>query len=497
MKRALWLGCLLMMLALCAGGLAEETLPLRYGSTGDAVIMLQERLTELGYYTFRITGNYQEHTQQAVRDFQAALGWEQTGIADEALLVQVYRLDAPPVPPPAPTSPPAAEAPLLQFGSVGDDVLRVQLRLQELGYYAIEVSGNYLGNTRNAVRDFQRKNGLQADGVVGQATWDMLFFGDALDAAATPRPTPSPTPVPYRIGVDVTNQVTTVYGLDENQQYTDVVRQMLCSTGTTSDPTPLDTFVLNGRTSEWCYFPQWGTHARYWTRINASIAFHSVIYAEPDLMALKTGSYTGLGKRASHGCIRLMVDDAKWIYDNCGKGTEVVIYEGEEDEELTRSLKIPPLDRSVMMPEPTAAPTQPPAYSADALPPMPFTTLERGVESEAVYWLQCKLTELGYYHGSITGGYYGGTVEACKAYQRDNGLSVDGKAGKLTLSRLYEDVLATPSPSPTPAPAATRAPDASPSPSAAPLPSGADPTPDAAPEKTSGMRLFVTVAPLP
>ena len=48
MKRALWLGCLLMMLALCAGGLAEETLPLRYGSTGDAVIMLQERLTELG-----------------------------------------------------------------------------------------------------------------------------------------------------------------------------------------------------------------------------------------------------------------------------------------------------------------------------------------------------------------------------------------------------------------------------------------------------------------
>src|SRR5699024_1814563 len=133
----------------------------------------------------RITGNYQEHTQQAVRDFQAALGWEQTGIADEALLVQVYRLDAPPVPTPAPTSPPAAEAPLLQFGSVGDDVLRVQLRLQELGYYAIEVSGNYLGNTRNAVRDFQRKNGLQADGVVGQATWDMLFFGDALDAAAT------------------------------------------------------------------------------------------------------------------------------------------------------------------------------------------------------------------------------------------------------------------------------------------------------------------------
>lgn len=47
----------------------------------------------------------------------------------------------------------------------------------------------------------------------------------------TPRPTPTPTPVPFAVTVDVNNQVTTVYGRDENGDYTVVVRQMLCSTG--------------------------------------------------------------------------------------------------------------------------------------------------------------------------------------------------------------------------------------------------------------------------
>ncbi|MFR2150348.1 MAG: peptidoglycan-binding domain-containing protein [Christensenellales bacterium] len=42
--------------------------------------------------------------------------------------------------------------------------------------------------------------------------------------------------------------------------------------------------------------------------------------------------------------------------------------------------------------------------------------------------LQMRLTELGYYHGSITGGYYGGTIQAVKDFQSDYGLTVDGAA---------------------------------------------------------------------
>lgn len=51
--------------------------------------------------------------------------------------------------------------------------------------------------------------------------------------------------------------------------------------------------------------------------------------------------------------------------------------------------------------------------------------------------LQMRLTELGYYHGSITGGYYGGTIQAVKDFQSDYGLTVDGAAGKQTQALLF------------------------------------------------------------
>ena len=101
---------------------------------------------------------------------------------------------------------------------------------------------------------------------------------------------------------------------------------MLCSTGMKATPSDVGDWVLNGRHATWCIFPKWGnSYARYWTRINSSIAFHSPIYTAVSNSAMKIASYNMLGQRASHGCIRLSVWDAKWIYDNIGAGTVVSI----------------------------------------------------------------------------------------------------------------------------------------------------------------------------
>ncbi len=478
MKKRIWtLTAVLLVVSIAGFAFAAQDDVLRYNSAGSNVSALQRRLAELYYYTFRITGKYQEYTQKAVREFQKDNGLAVTGEADPALVQMIMGDAARPkaTPTPAPTvtpkptaTPQPSPTPLalvvpfpgiLQYNSTGVNVRRIQTRLQQLGFYQIEISGNYLGNTRNAVREFQQQNGITPDGVVGEKTWKLLFFdAEAVDAYATPRPSPTPAPPEYKIFVNVTTQVVSVYALDGAGEYSRLVKNMVCSTGTASDPTPLKTYTLNGATARWCYFPKWGTYAQYWTRMDASNAFHSVIYASEDPMSLKTGSYTGLGKRASHGCIRLMIEDAKWIYQNCGKGTQAVVYEGPPDEELTMSLKKPPLDYSVMLPKPTAAPTVPPAYSANAAPPMPLKTLRRGAEGEAVYWLQCRLADLGYYKGTITGGYYGGTADAVKAFQRDAGLSVDGVAGRETLNRLYAAALATPAPIGIPASLSTPAP---------------------------------------
>lgn len=66
----------------------------------------------------------------------------------------------------------------------GADVLRVQTRLGELGYFKGSLGGNYGPITESAIRAFQKSNGLSVDGVCGPKTWAALFTGAAKAKAA-------------------------------------------------------------------------------------------------------------------------------------------------------------------------------------------------------------------------------------------------------------------------------------------------------------------------
>ncbi len=445
---------------------AAQYRPLKKGCTGDDVKELQTRLTVLGYYKGKISGEFLDATEEAVRAYQEANGEEATGVADVdtlTILLQASEASSNTTDTGTVMQGTVAYTERLAKGSTGTLVKQLQTRLTELGYYSGPISGNFLGKTMTAVKTLQKQNGVTVDGIVGEVTWNLIFNDASVVLPdATPKPTPTPTPVPYAITVDVANQVTTVYGLDENGEHTVIVRQMLCSTGTKSNPSDPGDWVLTGRKAKWCYFPKWGGHARYWTRINSSIAFHSVIYNAVDTMALAKSSYKNLGKRVSHGCIRLTVADAKWIYDNCGEGTVVSIVEDmAADPELRASLKLPALNTKTMLPEETPEPTASPVYVSNGLPPMPLAQLKKNDSSEAVYWMQMKLTELGYYHGKCSGTYLDGTVQAVKDFQKAAGLKVTGTATVATLEALYADVLTTPTIEPTPTLAPTPTPVAS------------------------------------
>ncbi len=463
---------------------ATKRRPLRLGAAGEDVRLLQMRLTALGYYDGKLSGTYLPATQEAVRLFQLCSGEEGTGDADVDTLALLFSENALPfvvgqenLPTPTPEitpAPPAEPTPVpyipyektLKYESSGELVKQVQRRLTELGYYSHNISGNFLGHTRNAVKAFQEQNALKVDGIVGKDTWEALF-NDPDVRSATDEPKPAP-PVPYAITVDVTNQVTTVYGLDENGEYTIVVRQMLCSTGTKAYPSDVGDWVLNGRTARWCEFPQWGGHAQYWTRINSSIAFHSVIYNSVDTMDLSIKSYNNLGKRASHGCIRLTVADAKWIYNNCGEGVVVTITEDlPADPELVAALKLPALNREYMLPYVTPTPTPAPSYVPGALPEGEFRTLKKNSKGEDVFWLQSKLKALGYYQGYISGTYLDGTSKAVKSFQKDHGLNQTGTVDRQTWNAIYREELATPTPPPTATP--TLPPTPTPTPTPAPM----------------------------
>ncbi len=447
--------------------------------SGEDVKTLQGRLTELGYYHGKISGNYLEGTYSAIASFQEKSGFTVTGKADIDTLTLLYSNQAlgknvsmeereqgedkgqgEPKVTPGPNDiivevdqdTPSDEDQFsqvpykrkLQANASGDEVIQLQTKLTELGYYTGPISGGFYKQTRAAVKDFQTNNGIVADGIVGKQTWNLLFnSSQTLAASATPRPTPAPTPVPYAITVDVNNQVVHVYGLDEENRHTKVIKQMICSTGTQKDPSDVGDWTLNGKTARWAYFPKWGSHAQYWTRINSSIAFHSVIYNSVNTKDLSVKSYNKLGSRASHGCIRLLVDDAKWIYDTIGAGTVVTVREDLPlDPELAAALAPPPLDKKSMLPSTTPQPTPSPQYMGNIPPQGDITALKKGAQGEEVYWLQMKLKELGYYQGTVTGTYLEGTVEAVKAYQKDNNIKSDGIAGKGTLEHLYGSLVA-------------------------------------------------------
>ena len=100
---------------------------------------------------------------------------------------------------------------------------------------------------------------------------------------SSPSPGKKPAQPRYRIEVDVTNQVVTVFEKDVKGDYTKVVRQMICTTGKPSTPTPLGTFKLPGGKNDravWGYFTKFNTYARYLTRIKGGYLFHSILYRE-------------------------------------------------------------------------------------------------------------------------------------------------------------------------------------------------------------------------
>lgn len=174
---------------------------LRLGSVGESVSELQSMLSLMGYYSGAIDGFYREQTQTAVVNFQADAGiindgivgpstWEKLFPAPDSLPVAV--IESPPdesldeslnaespnaeSPDSEPSQQPEEIAlPILRQGMYGPAVTRLQTRLQALGFYNGPIDGEFGPQTEAAVQAAQVENQIEADGVVGPATWAVLL----------------------------------------------------------------------------------------------------------------------------------------------------------------------------------------------------------------------------------------------------------------------------------------------------------------------------------
>ena len=97
------------------------------------------------------------------------------------------------------------------------------------------------------------------------------------------------------------------------------VKKWVCTTGAKSTPTVKGTFTVQGKGKSFGS----GYTCWYYTQFYGNYLFHSVLYKQGSMSVITDGR---LGINASHGCVRLNINNAKWIYDNIPRGTKVVVY---------------------------------------------------------------------------------------------------------------------------------------------------------------------------
>jgi peptidoglycan hydrolase-like protein with peptidoglycan-binding domain len=156
----------------------------KIGDSGDAVKQAQRGLRRTPNTSLLVDGQFGPLTEAATKEFQKQVGLPVTGVVDQATWALL---------------PNGSPMPTLKEGSKGDAVRSLQevLTRSALGLWNVTpkgIDGEFGPNTAASVRAFQKWARLEADGVVGQKTWDAasaLEFMVGLEFVAGPATTAS------------------------------------------------------------------------------------------------------------------------------------------------------------------------------------------------------------------------------------------------------------------------------------------------------------------
>ena len=173
-----------------SSGSSGFTRTLRKGYTGADVIAVQQKLKELGFYSGSVDGVYGTGSIAAVKKFQQQNGLTADGLVGSRTYTALMSAstgsssnsgsDNSSSSSDSTSGQDYAEG-TLSYGSSGTEVKKMQQALKALGYN-VSADGSYGTLTQMAVTQFQKRNGLTADGVAGSATLKLLYSGNAKEA---------------------------------------------------------------------------------------------------------------------------------------------------------------------------------------------------------------------------------------------------------------------------------------------------------------------------
>jgi len=172
----------------------------------------------------------------------------------------------------------------------------------------------------NGTKYYFRTNGKRANGNVKiNGTWYFFQSNGTLtsDQTISRKAQQYSSSTKWLVLVNTsTNKVAIFKGSKNNW-----VRQKYwsCTSGKSSTPTVKGQFTVGSRGKSFGK----GYTCWYWTQFYGDYLFHSVLYQQGSMSRIQDGR---LGINASHGCVRLNINNAKWIYDNIPSGTKVIAY---------------------------------------------------------------------------------------------------------------------------------------------------------------------------
>ena len=175
----------------------------------------------------------------------------------------------------------------------GPDVAEVQARLRELGLYRGAVDGIFGPLTDAAVREFQRRNSLRADGIVGPQTYAALYPGYPGGVGR------------FRITVDVDQRRLQLY------QDGRLIKSYPVAVGRPETPTPLGDWTIVQKTLD-----PGGPFGARWMRLSIPWGAYGIH---------GTNNPASIGQAASHGCVRMYNEDVIELYDLVPLNTPVRI----------------------------------------------------------------------------------------------------------------------------------------------------------------------------
>lgn len=124
---------------------------------------------------------------------------------------------------------------------------------------------------------------------------------------------------PYLIWVNTLHQKVNIFIGEKNNWK--IYKSCTCATGANKTPTPLGIYKYCARDTAWIK-PEYQVRPILYIDIGRGLAFHSRLYS-PDGSVLTDGT---MGRPVSHGCIRMMDDDIRWMELYMTFGTTVVVY---------------------------------------------------------------------------------------------------------------------------------------------------------------------------